>query len=39
MGSDPFLATADHGALFLDQAATALVRDLEAFLGEGEAAG
>ncbi len=39
MGSDPSLATAEHGALFLDQAATALVRDLETFLGDGEAAG
>ncbi len=39
MGSDPFLATAEHGALFLDQAATALARDLEAFLTEAETAG
>ena len=32
MGSDPFLAQADHGARFLDLAASALVADLEGFL-------
>lgn len=32
MGSDPFLATSDHGARFLEVAASSLVRDLEAFL-------
>ncbi|MFN7677647.1 MAG: creatininase family protein [Cyanobacteriota bacterium] len=32
MGSDPFLATADHGERFLDLAATALSEDLKAFL-------
>jgi creatinine amidohydrolase len=32
MGSDPFLAKADHGQRLLDLAATALVDDLEAFL-------
>ncbi len=39
MGSDPFLATAEQGQLFLDQAASTLSRDLETFLGEDEAAG
>ena len=34
MGSDPYLAQADHGARFLDLAATALSSDLEAFLAE-----
>jgi creatinine amidohydrolase len=34
MGSDPFLARAEHGARFLDVAASSLVRDLEAFLEE-----
>ena len=34
MGSDPYLATREHGARFLEVAATALVRDLEAFLQE-----
>ncbi len=34
MGSDPFLASADHGARFLDLAATALSEDLAEFLGE-----
>jgi creatinine amidohydrolase len=38
MGSDPFLATADDGARFLELAAAALSEDLAAFLGpEGEA--
>ncbi|MCP9931235.1 creatininase family protein [Cyanobium sp. AMD-g] len=38
MGSDPFLATADDGARFLELAAAALGEDLAAFLGpEGEA--
>jgi creatinine amidohydrolase len=38
MGSDPFLATADDGARFLELAAAALAEDLAAFLGpEGEA--
>ena len=32
MGSDPFLAKADHGQRLLDLAATALVDDMEAFL-------
>ena len=32
MGSDPFLAKADHGERFLDLAATALSEDLKAFL-------
>ncbi|EDY38683.1 creatininase [Cyanobium sp. PCC 7001] len=32
MGSDPFLARAEHGAIFLDLAATALCTDLERFL-------
>ena len=34
MGSDPYLAQADHGVRFLDLAATALSIDLEAFLAE-----
>jgi creatinine amidohydrolase len=34
MGSDPFLARADHGERFLDLAATALADDLLAFLAE-----
>jgi creatinine amidohydrolase len=34
MGSDPYLARADHGERFLDVAATALAADLEAFLAE-----
>ena len=34
MGSDPYLAQAEHGARFLDVAATALAADLEAFLAE-----
>jgi creatinine amidohydrolase len=34
MGSDPFLAQADHGERFLDLAATALAADLERFLAE-----
>ena len=34
MGSDPSLATAEHGARFLDVAATALAADLERFLAE-----
>ncbi len=38
MGSDPFLASAEHGARFLELAAAALSEDLAAFLGpEGEA--
>jgi len=36
MGSDPFLARADHGARFLDLAATALAEDLRRFNGEGD---
>ena len=32
MGSDPFLARPDHGARFLDTAASALVEDLREFL-------
>lgn len=34
MGSDPFLARADHGERFLELAATALAQDLHAFLAE-----
>ncbi|MGC5195920.1 creatininase family protein [Aphanothece microscopica] len=34
MGSDPYLASATDGALFLDLAATALSSDLERFLAE-----
>jgi creatinine amidohydrolase len=34
MGSDPFLAQAEHGARFLDLAAAALADDLTAFLAE-----
>ena len=34
MGSDPSLATAEHGARFLDVSAAALAKDLERFLGE-----
>ncbi|MFZ9901828.1 MAG: creatininase family protein [Vulcanococcus sp.] len=34
MGSDPFLATADHGEQFLEVAAAALAKDLERFLSE-----
>jgi creatinine amidohydrolase len=34
MGSDPSLATADHGERFLDLAATALAADLSEFLAE-----
>ncbi len=34
MGSDPFLAQADHGATFLELAATALAKDLRTFLAE-----
>jgi creatinine amidohydrolase len=34
MGSDPFLAQPDHGAAFLDLAATALAKDLRTFLAE-----
>lgn len=35
MGSDPYLAQPDHGATFLDLAATALAADLETFLVGG----
>jgi creatinine amidohydrolase len=34
MGSDPYLAAADHGERFLDLAATSLAEDLSAFLAE-----
>ena len=34
MGSDPSLATAEHGARFLDVASTALAADLQRFLEE-----
>ncbi|MFM8525467.1 MAG: creatininase family protein [Cyanobacteriota bacterium] len=34
MGSDPFLATAEHGARFLDLAATALTEELSRFLAD-----
>ena len=34
MGSDPSLATAEHGARFLDLAATALSEELASFLAE-----
>ncbi|KAF0654159.1 amidase [Cyanobium sp. Copco_Reservoir_LC18] len=38
MGSDPFLASAEHGARFLELAAAALADDLADFLGpDGEA--
>ncbi|MFM7362063.1 MAG: creatininase family protein [Cyanobium sp.] len=37
MGSDPFLAQANHGERFLDLAATALADDLRAFLEEADA--
>jgi creatinine amidohydrolase len=37
MGSDPYLASADHGRRFLDLASGALLADLEAFLAEPEA--
>ena len=37
MGSDPFLAQADHGAAFLELAATALAKDLRNFLAEASA--
>jgi creatinine amidohydrolase len=34
MGSDPYLAQADHGARFLDVAAASLVEDLREFLAD-----
>jgi len=34
MGSDPFLATSEHGELFLEKAAAALTEDLTNFLKE-----
>jgi creatinine amidohydrolase len=34
MGSDPFLATAEHGKRFLDVTATSLAADLQRFLEE-----
>ena len=34
MGSDPYLATAEHGTRFLELAATALTEDLQSFLAE-----
>jgi creatinine amidohydrolase len=37
MGSDPFLAKAEHGERFLELAATALAEDLRAFLAEPDA--
>jgi len=37
MGSDPFLARAEHGQQFLDLAATALAADLASFLAEPDA--
>jgi len=37
MGSDPFLAKAEHGQQFLDLAATALAADLTSFLAEPDA--
>jgi creatinine amidohydrolase len=37
MGSDPFLASAEHGQQFLDLAATALAADLASFLAEPDA--
>ena len=37
MGSDPFLAQPQHGELFLDLAATALVDDLGRFLADEDA--
>jgi creatinine amidohydrolase len=39
MGSDPFLASAEHGARFLAVAATALSEDLAGFLGPDSEAG
>lgn len=37
MGSDPFLASAEHGQQFLELAATALAEDLASFLAEPDA--
>jgi creatinine amidohydrolase len=37
MGSDPFLAQADHGERFLELAAAALAEDLRSFLAEPDA--
>jgi creatinine amidohydrolase len=37
MGSDPYLAQADHGARFLDLAAASLVEDLRDFLADAPA--
>jgi creatinine amidohydrolase len=34
MGSDPYLAQPEHGARFLDVAASALTEDLQRFLTE-----
>ena len=34
MGSDPNLAEAAHGAVFIDRAATALLDDLQRFIRE-----
>jgi creatinine amidohydrolase len=34
MGSDPYLARAEHGARFLDLAAAALAEELAIFLAE-----
>ena len=34
MGSDPYLASAEHGSRFLDLAATALSQGLTSFLAE-----
>jgi creatinine amidohydrolase len=37
MGSDPYLAQAEHGARFLDVAAASLVEDLRDFLADSPA--
>ena len=39
MGSDPNLAEATHGAVFIDRAATALLEELQRFMAEGESTG
>lgn len=39
MGSDPNLAEAAHGAVFIDRAATALLDDLQRFISEGDGDG
>jgi hypothetical protein len=39
MGSDPNLAEAAHGDVFIDLAATALLEDLQRFMADGEGTG